>query len=119
MLSGLGFVDVAAAAHSLGAGGPLASQANEYAAMPSLHVAWALWCTFAVWAVRKDRPTRMVAAGYAVLTVVLAMATANHYFFDVVRAQPPRPSPPASPSGTAGAGPRLSQRRDWPQRIAS
>jgi hypothetical protein len=84
MLSGLGFVDVAAAAHSLGAGGPLASQANEYAAMPSLHVAWALWCTFAVWAVRKDRPTRMVAAGYAVLTVVLAMATANHYFFDVV-----------------------------------
>jgi len=85
MLAGLGFVDVAAAAHSLGAsGGALAAQANEYASMPSLHVAWALWCTFAVSAVRKDRPARVVAVGYAAVTVVVAMATANHYFLDAV-----------------------------------
>jgi membrane-associated phospholipid phosphatase len=52
--------------------------------MPSLHVAWALWCTVAVSVVRQDRRARMVAAGYAAVTVVVAMATANHYFLDVV-----------------------------------
>ena len=52
--------------------------------MPSLHVAWALWCTFAVWAVRKDRPARAVAACYAAATAMVVMATANHYFLDVV-----------------------------------
>ncbi|MHB8463678.1 MAG: phosphatase PAP2 family protein [Acidimicrobiales bacterium] len=86
MLTGLGFVDVVAVAHSLGAwsSGTLGSQANEFAAMPSLHVAWAVWCTFAVWAVRKDRTSRTVAIGYAALTAVVVMATANHYFLDVV-----------------------------------
>ncbi|GAC1359449.1 MAG: hypothetical protein NVSMB4_18370 [Acidimicrobiales bacterium] len=84
MLSG--FVDVVAVAHSVGSlsGGALASQANEYAAMPSLHVAWALWCAFAVWTVCRDRRSRGLAAGYALMTSVVVMATANHYFLDVV-----------------------------------
>jgi hypothetical protein len=86
MLSGMGFVDVGALAHALvpGGTGALASQANAYAAMPSLHVAWALWCLLALWVVRKDRPARGFATGYAALTVIVAMATANHYFLDVV-----------------------------------
>jgi hypothetical protein len=86
MLSGLGFVDVAAVTHSLGAwsSGALASQANEYAAMPSLHVAWALWCALAVWSIRKDPGARAAAAGYVALTSIVVMATANHYFLDVV-----------------------------------
>jgi len=86
MLSGLGFVDIDIVAHSLGnlSTGALAHQANEYAAMPSLHVAWALWCAFAVWAIRTDRPARAGAAGYVILTSVVAMATGHHYFLDVV-----------------------------------
>jgi len=86
MLSGLGFIDIVAVAHSVGAWstGVVASQANDYAAMPSLHVAWALWCTFAVWTVRRDRLARVAAAGYAALTAVVVMATANHYLLDVV-----------------------------------
>lgn len=84
MLSG--FTDIVAVANSFGdwTSGSLASQANEYAAMPSLHVAWALWCTLAVWVIRKDRGARAVAGGYAVLTSVVVMATANHYLLDVV-----------------------------------
>jgi len=84
MLSG--FTDVVAVAHSFGSWstGSLASQANEYAAMPSLHVAWALWCSLAVWTVRKDQAARIVAVGYAVLTCLVVMATANHYLLDVV-----------------------------------
>ncbi len=84
MLSG--FTDVVAVAHSFGAWstGSLASQANEYAAMPSLHVAWALWCALAVWSVRKDQTARIVAAGYAAFTCLVVLATANHYLLDVV-----------------------------------
>jgi hypothetical protein len=86
LLSGSGFVDIVAVTHSIGAwsSGALASQANDYAAMPSLHVAWALWCTLAVWSIRKDRPARAVAAAYAILTSIAVMATANHYLLDVV-----------------------------------
>lgn len=86
MLGGAGFVDVVAVAHSIGAwgAGALASQANEYAAMPSLHVAWALWCTLAMWSVRRHRPARAVAAGYSALVIIAVMATGNHYFLDVV-----------------------------------
>ncbi len=85
LLAGSGFVDVVAVAHSVGAwsAGALASQANEYAAMPSLHVAWALWCAVAVWVVRRDRLSRAVATAYAALTSLVVMATANHYLLDV------------------------------------
>jgi hypothetical protein len=86
LLEGRGFVDIVAVTHSIGAwsSGALASQANEYAAMPSLHVAWALWCTLAVWTVRRDRPARAVAAAYSIFTSIAVMATANHYLLDVV-----------------------------------
>jgi len=86
MLSGLGFVDIVAVTHSIGAWstGAFASQANEYAAMPSLHVAWALWCTLAIWVIRQDLGARVVAAIYSALVVIAVMATANHYFLDVV-----------------------------------
>ncbi len=86
LLDGRGFVDVIAVTHAIGAwsSGALASQANQYAAMPSLHVAWALWCTLAVWSIRKDRPARAAAAGYVAFTSLAVMATANHYFLDVV-----------------------------------
>ena len=29
--------------------GPVAHLSNQYAAMPSLHCAWAVWCTFVMW----------------------------------------------------------------------
>jgi hypothetical protein len=81
-----GFVDVVAVSHSVGAwsSGALASHANEYAAMPSLHIAWALWCALAVWSFRRDVASRAAAVAYVVVTSAVVMATANHYFFDVV-----------------------------------
>jgi hypothetical protein len=86
MLVSGGFVDIVAVAHSVGAwsSGTLASQANEYAAMPSLHMAWALWCGAAVWVIRKDRLSRAFAVGYVVATGFVVLATANHYFLDVI-----------------------------------
>lgn len=85
MLTSLGFTDIVAVTHAVGSWstGALASQANEFAAMPSLHVAWALWCAGAIWLVRKDPLSRIVAVAYATGTAVIVLATANHYFLDV------------------------------------
>jgi PAP2 superfamily len=85
MLTNFGFVDVIAVTHAIGAWstGALASQANEFAAMPSLHMAWALWCALAVWCIRKDWPSRVGAVAYVVTTGLVVLSTANHYFLDV------------------------------------
>ena len=85
MLASAGFVDIVSVTHAVGAWstGALASQANEYAAMPSLHVAWAIWCALAVWTVRRDAVSRTIAIVYVVVTSVIVIATANHYLLDV------------------------------------
>ncbi|MGV0802828.1 phosphatase PAP2 family protein, partial [Mycolicibacterium elephantis] len=44
LLPGMGYVDTVAQGGTFGSWGtPLVSSANQYAAMPSLHLAWALW----------------------------------------------------------------------------
>lgn len=46
-----GFMDVIASSHTFGSWhtGSLASDADQLAAMPSLHIAWAVWCGVALW----------------------------------------------------------------------
>jgi hypothetical protein len=58
--------------------------ANLYAAIPSLHVAWALWVTIAVWAMTRRRWLRALAVAHPVVTTVTVLATGNHYTLDVV-----------------------------------
>ena len=86
MLPGAGFVDVVAVTHAWGSWrtSAVASQANELAAMPSLHVAWAIWTTTALWQILRSRRWRVVAAAYPVMTALVVMATANHFLLDVV-----------------------------------
>jgi membrane-associated phospholipid phosphatase len=55
-----------------------------YAAMPSLHVAWAVWVALQVLLVPSPRWGRWLAVSHAVLTCLAVMATANHYLLDVV-----------------------------------
>jgi len=56
---------------------------NQFAAMPSLHVGWALWCTVTVWSLTRHRGARTAAAIYPVLTALVVLGTANHYLLDV------------------------------------
>jgi PAP2 superfamily len=81
-----GFVDVVAATHAIGSWhtGALASQANQLAAMPSLHIAWALWCTLVVWRLTARAWLRVLAAIYPCLTAFAVLATGNHYVFDLL-----------------------------------
>jgi PAP2 superfamily len=81
-----GFTDVVSATHAFGSWhtGALASQANELAAMPSLHIAWAVWCTVALWLLSKRVWVRVAAVLYPCLTAVAVLATGNHFVLDMV-----------------------------------
>jgi membrane-associated phospholipid phosphatase len=95
MLTGMGFDDVVAATQAFGSWhtGALASAANQLAAMPSLHMAWAAWCSVALWSLSRDmnpthptprRLVRALAILYPSLTCLAVLATGNHFLVDVV-----------------------------------
>jgi hypothetical protein len=60
------------------------SAGDIYAAMPSLHVAWALWCTLALYPVVRSRLLRTLLVAYPLLTTVVVVATGNHFITDAV-----------------------------------
>ena len=57
---------------------------NQYAAMPSLHIAWSVWCVVAALPVLRRRWTRLALLAYPWLTLFAVMVTANHYWLDAV-----------------------------------
>jgi hypothetical protein len=81
-----GFTDVVSSDHALANfhAGALASQANQLAAMPSLHMAWAAWCALALWRVSARWWVRTLALAYPCLTAMAVLATGNHFLLDLV-----------------------------------
>ncbi len=57
---------------------------NQYAAMPSLHIAWSVWCMLALWRFSRRRVSRFLAVAYPLVTLTAIVATANHYVIDAV-----------------------------------
>src|SRR3954453_13059840 len=57
---------------------------NQFAAMPSLHVGWAVWCGAVIALYAKHRWVRGLGIAYPIVTTVVVMATGNHYFLDAV-----------------------------------
>jgi hypothetical protein len=57
---------------------------NQYAAMPSVHCAWALWCTCALVPRLKRTWAKVLAILYPFGTVTAIVLTANHYLLDAV-----------------------------------
>jgi hypothetical protein len=57
---------------------------DPFAAMPSLHIAWAVWCAAAVAPAMKRIWTKAVAYAYPVVTFVAVVATGNHFVLDAV-----------------------------------
>jgi len=58
--------------------------ANQYAAMPSLHFAWSLWCAVALYPFVRRRWARILVVAYPALTLVAIIVTANHFWLDAV-----------------------------------
>jgi PAP2 superfamily len=81
-----GFTDVVATTGAFGSwhSGSLAAHANQVAAMPSLHMAWAGWCTIAAWRISRRRWLRALAVVYPCVTAFAVLATGNHFVLDIV-----------------------------------
>jgi hypothetical protein len=85
-LMGHGFVDTVVAFHTWGswASASVADASNQFAAMPSLHIAWAVWCAVSVLTLARRRWVRVLAALYPLLTLFVIIGTANHFVLDAV-----------------------------------
>src|SRR4051794_12359452 len=57
---------------------------NQLAAMPSLHVGWALWSGWCLTRYARVRAVRILGVIYPVLTTLVVMSTANHYLVDAL-----------------------------------
>jgi hypothetical protein len=87
MLPGNTFFDTVTHGHTFGSWGsaPVA-RANELAAMPSLHMAWALWVSVVLaWAGARGW-LQVVSALHVLITLLVIMSTANHYLLDAAAA---------------------------------
>jgi hypothetical protein len=86
----LGIVDVMRSYADFGWWGSAASAprgigdaTNQYAAMPSMHFGWALWCAIQMWGF-GSRGWRLLALAYPLLLVVVVLATGNHFVLDLL-----------------------------------
>ena len=57
---------------------------NQLAAMPSMHVGWALWCGWQLVQHAKPMAVRLLGAGYPLVMTFVVVATGNHYLLDAV-----------------------------------
>ena len=83
LLPGEGFVDaVALAGFGTTHGGPV--PADQYGALPSLHLAWAVWATVIAMRMLATSRYRALCWIYPVLVTVGVVVTGNHYLLDAV-----------------------------------
>jgi membrane-associated phospholipid phosphatase len=89
LLPGAGWVDTMRAWSHLGWWGGAGSAptgfehvTDQYAAMPSLHVGWAVWCAWS-WQRSRHLLVRRLAWLYPASIAVAVVVTANHYVVDV------------------------------------
>jgi hypothetical protein len=82
MLSALGFVDTAAAYGPAVYGPPNQNTlADQYAAMPSLHIGWAVMVAIGIIATTRTR-WRWLAVLHPIATTLVVIGTANHFWLD-------------------------------------
>src|ERR1700712_4081918 len=55
---------------------------NQLAAMPSLHVGWALWSGWCIARYARRRSLRIAGVASPLLTALVVISTANHYVVD-------------------------------------
>lgn len=84
--AGFGFVDTLRNVGGLWSfdSGAMSELSNQYAAMPSLHFAWAMWCCLALVPTFRSRIARALLIIYPWTTLFAIVVTANHYWLDAV-----------------------------------
>jgi hypothetical protein len=64
--------------------GAMKTVSNQFAAMPSLHIAWSTWSALALWPLVRHRWAKVLLALYPVATFFCIIVTGNHYWLDGV-----------------------------------
>ncbi|MEV0554703.1 phosphatase PAP2 family protein [Streptomyces sp. NPDC050597] len=114
LMPGLGFIDTVHGVQDFSQPdyGTLTALTNQYAAMPSLHFGWSLWCGLVIAILAPKWWMKALGLLHPLFTVSAIVATANHWVLDaaggaaVVGAgfaltyllQGPRPRPLAKPA---------------------
>ncbi|MDT4932403.1 MAG: hypothetical protein QOK11_295 [Pseudonocardiales bacterium] len=62
----------------------IAEHSNQYAAMPSLHIAWAMWAGVAIFVCARRLWVRILGLAYPFMTLMVIVGTANHFIIDAV-----------------------------------
>jgi hypothetical protein len=86
LMNGGHFVDTVLVHQTWGsmASGDLKHMSNQYAAMPSMHIGWSLWCGLTIFALASAPWARILGILYPSATLIVIVATANHFWLDAV-----------------------------------
>jgi hypothetical protein len=86
LLPQYGYLDTLDIFHTWGslADPKVAAHSNQYAAMPSLHIGWSLWCAVAIFLCSKRLWVRLLGLLYPIATLLVIVGTANHFIIDAV-----------------------------------
>jgi hypothetical protein len=80
------FIDTVLIHHTWGsmASGNLKNMSNQYAAMPSIHIGWSLWCGLTIFALAAVPRAKILGLLYPATTLLVIVSTANHFWLDAV-----------------------------------
>jgi hypothetical protein len=86
LLAGYGYIDTVIKFHTWGslADPEIAAHSNQYAAMPSLHIGWALWAGISIFMCARRLWVRLLGLLYPFFTLLVIVGTANHYVVDAL-----------------------------------
>ncbi len=86
LLPQFGYIDTLQVFHTWGslADPKVAEHSNQYAAMPSLHIGWSLWCGVSLFLCARRPWVRLLGALYPVWTLMVIVGTANHFIIDAI-----------------------------------
>ncbi|THA68272.1 inositol phosphorylceramide synthase [Streptomyces sp. A0642] len=86
LMNGGHFIDTVMIHQTWGsmASGNFKQMSNQYAAMPSMHIGWSLWCGLTLFALASAPWARILGLLYPTATLIVIVATANHFWLDAV-----------------------------------
>jgi hypothetical protein len=86
LLPQFGYIDTLVKFHTWGslADPKIAQHSNQFAAMPSLHIGWALWAGITLFMCAERRWVRIAGLLYPFGTLMVIVGTANHFIIDAV-----------------------------------
>ena len=86
LMTSVDFIDTVQVHETWGsmASGNLAEMSNQYAAMPSMHIGWSVWCGITIAMLAKPLWVRALSVAYPVTTLVVIIATGNHFWLDAI-----------------------------------